>query len=301
MSGILGILRRIAAKGRFNSRTRDKVSVLAQILRENQPLSVRGAMYRGIGILWKDSSNPCYRQCGALVLKMRRLGLVPYPWIVDGTRSSDKPSSWSGLADFAETVAHAYRKDLWERQKDYVVVFTEKDAMSGVIRPVTHEYDVQLNPIRGDISETFVWSIAEEWKEIQKPIYAYYLGDHDPKGFSIEANLRKRLLGFCGRDDITWIRLAITEDDFHSDLLGFPIKLDKRGLIPSYAQAYHRQYGDRCVEVDAIPAPEIRERVREAIESHINQREWKFLKAQEAREKQNVFHLVKQIGEGDSA
>jgi hypothetical protein len=44
---ILALLQRIAIKGRFNSRTRDKVSVLAQILQENQPLSVRGAMYRG--------------------------------------------------------------------------------------------------------------------------------------------------------------------------------------------------------------------------------------------------------------
>jgi hypothetical protein len=158
-----------------SSSTADKED--AKKIAENQPITVRGAMYRGIGVLWKDSANPNYRQCGSLILKMRRLGLIPYSWITDGTRSSDKPSSWSGLADFAETVAQAYRKDLWERQPDYIEVFTEKDAMSGVIRPVTREYDVRLNPIRGDVSETFVWSIAETWKEIQKPIHAYYLGD----------------------------------------------------------------------------------------------------------------------------
>ena len=173
----------------FNASTIIQVFGLASILVENQPLTVRSAMYRGIGTLWEDSSDPNYNKCARLILQMRRLGLIPYPWIVDGTRTSDKPSSWSGLADYAETVAHAYRKDLWESQNDYIEVFVEKDAMSGVIRPITREYDVKLNPIRGFGSETFLWSIAEEWKEIEKPIYVYYLGDHDPAGLSIEREL----------------------------------------------------------------------------------------------------------------
>lgn len=50
-------------------------------------------------------------------------------------------------------------------------------------------------------------------------------------------------------------------------------------------QPYVAEFGDRCVEVDAIPASEIRRRIESAIMSHINQREWQFLQEQEAREK----------------
>ncbi len=277
----------------FNSATIVQVFGLAQILVDNQPLTVRSAMYRGIGTLWKDSSDTNYNKCSRLILQMRRLGLVPYRWIVDGTRTSDKPSSWSGLADFAETVAHAYRKDLWERQEDYIEVFVEKDAMSGVIKPITHEYDIRLNPIRGYSSETFLWGIAEEWRKIEKPIHVYYLGDHDPSGLKIETDLKRRLEGFCGFG-VEWERLAVTEDDFNSDLLGFPVK---RNDAQAKWRPYLEKHGDRCVEVDAIPAPEIRDRVRAAIESHIDSGEWAFLKEQEAREKDNVFHLVKRLGE----
>lgn len=278
----------------FNAATVVQVFGLAQILVDNQPLTVRSAMYRGIGTLWKDSSENNYDKCYWLILRMRRMGLVPYPWIVDGTRTSDKLSSWSGLADFAETMAHAYRKDLWERQKDYIEVFVEKDAMSGVIRRVTREYDVRLNPIRGFGSESFLWGIAEEWKQIEKPIYVYYLGDHDPAGLSIEEDLKRRLEGFCGFC-VEWERLAITEEDFNSDLLGFPVK---RNDAQSKWRPYLERYGDRCVEVDAIAAPEIRDRVREAIESHIDAGEWAFLKAQEARERESVFHLVTRLKNG---
>jgi hypothetical protein len=71
--------------------------------------------------------------------------------------------------------------------------------MTGVIEPATYEYDVTLRPVRGFGSETFLYNIAEEWKQIKKPIRVYYLGDHDPSGFSIEENIKKRLIEFSGR------------------------------------------------------------------------------------------------------
>ena len=95
--------------------------------------------------------------------------------------------------------------------------------MSAVIEPVTAEFDVHLNVIRGHVSETFVWNIAEEWEEIEKPIYAYYLGDHDPSGLkNIESSLNSKLSCFTEKD-LEWQRLAITSEDFQSDLLGFPV------------------------------------------------------------------------------
>lgn len=274
----------------FNAATVVQVFGLASILAENQPLTVRGAMYRGIGALWKDSSEPNYEKCSRLILQMRRLGLIPYSWIVDGTRAGDKPASWSGLEDYAETVAYLYRKDLWAKQPDYIEVFVEKDAMSGVIRPVTREYDVRLNPIRGFSSETFLWAIAEEWKEIEKPIFVYYLGDHDPAGLSIERDLRSRLEDFCNKE-VHWERLAVNDEDFADpELLGFPVK---RKDTQAKWRPYLEQYGDRCVEVDAIPAPEIRKRVEDAIESHIDQDQWRFLKDQEEREKQDILDMIR--------
>jgi hypothetical protein len=287
-----------AAFDSFNAASIVQVLGLAQILAENQPLTVRSAMYRGIGKLWEDSSDSNYRKCSGLILKMRRLGLIPYSWIVDGTRVSDKPSSWSGLADFAQTVADAYRKNLWERQEDYIEVFVEKDAMSGVIRPITREYDVKLNPIRGFGSETFLWGIAEEWKQIKKPIYVYYLGDHDPAGLSIEHDLRRRLEKFC-EFEVSWERLAITHDDFNSNLLGFDVT--KKKYPPAKLRQYLDQHGTRGVEVDAIPAPEIRARVEDSIVAHIDGREWKLLQEQEEREKTNILDLCRKIGDGEAA
>ena len=70
---------------------------------------------------------------------MPEAGQIRWDWIVDTIRQTVKPSSWSGLQDFAETVRQAYRKDFWARMPDYVEVFVEKDAMASILEDVTAE------------------------------------------------------------------------------------------------------------------------------------------------------------------
>jgi hypothetical protein len=239
--------------------------------------------------LFPDTSGRYYDACAARILDMRRAGLTPYCWISDSTRRRLKPSSWSGLEDFAESVAAAYRKNLWEHQPNYIEIFVEKDAMAGVIEPITAAYDVTLNIIRGNCSETLVYRVAEIWQGVEKPIHAYYLGDHDPSGLMIEADLRNRISGFMGGQYFGWQRLAITPADFADPkLLGFPVKRNLKQPNGYWSQ-YLRDFGDRCVEVDAIPSTEIRTRIQNVILSHVDQAEWDNLKAIEEEEKQDIL------------
>lgn len=225
-------------------------------------------------------------------------------------------------------------------------MFVEKDAMAGVLRPVTHEFDVHLNVIRGNCSETFIWSIAEAWEEIEKPIVVYYLGDHDPNGLDIERDLKERLAGFVvdskreyldsigmgafdarshlamgalkatdperfkriwsGSEDMgdlvenylpfNWHRLAITAEDFdRDDLIGFPVRQNASRAWGKRCRDYIDEHGDRCVEVDAIPANEIRARLRRAIESHIDTGAWERLKAVEQAERETIIKAFRKV------
>jgi hypothetical protein len=286
----------IAGAG-FNRVSLALAFALTQLACHYQPITVRGLMYRAQAAgLFPSTGLRYYRQTARIVLKLRREGLVPYSWIVDSTRRRLKPSSWSGLADFAEDAAFSYRRDLWSRQEDYLEFFCEKDAMAGVLEPVTNEFDVHLNVIRGHVSETFVWNVAEEWKAIDKPIFAYYLGDHDPAGLEIESSLRDKLASFTAKD-FDWQRLGITSADFADEsLLGFAVK--RSGSWREYVA----EYGNRCVEVDALPPSDIRERVKSAIESHIDAVEWEALQQTEELERQTwrqVAASFASVGNGE--
>jgi hypothetical protein len=266
-------------------------AIICQELIELNPITLRGLFYRVVSTGFLPSTDKeHYSRVGRIVTRMRRQGIIRYSWIVDSLRSTVKPSSWSGLEDFAETVRNSYRKDFWTRQENYVHVFCEKDAIAGVIQPVTREYDVALSPVRGYCSESFAYEIASQWKQIEKPIYAAYLGDYDPSGFDIERDLKGKLESLSGRK-FEWVRLGVNRDDFERYNLVrlVPKKSDRR-----FAK-FAKQHGNDCAEIDAIPANMLRDSVRDFIESHVDQCEWGRLQEIEAIEKETFCKVLQNI------
>jgi hypothetical protein len=221
---------------------------------------------------------------------LREAGFVPFSWIIDNVRSTIKPSSWSGLNEYVETVRECYRKDFWAGMPEYCHIIVEKDAIAGTLAPVTREYDVALSPIRGYVSLSFAHEIAATWNRIEKPITAYYLGDFDASGFDLERDLRAKLERYCKRP-FTWKRLAVNKEDFGAfDLIPLkPKKSDRR-----YA-AFIREHGSECAELDALPATELRRRVKEAIDRHIPQGQWERLQDVEKLEKETFTKVLNKL------
>jgi hypothetical protein len=246
-----------------------------------------------------------YSRLGRVLTTLRERGVVPFNWIIDNLRSTQKPSSWSGLGDYADVVRDCYRKDFWSHLPEYVHIFCEKDAIAGVISPVTEEYDVALSPIRGYVSLSFAHEIAEQWNGIEKSIHAYYVGDFDPSGFDLERDLREKLERYTGMtfgghlshpmpegyQVISWTRLGVNSEDFDDfNLLPLEVKRKDRRCAK-----FIQEHGEQCAELDAIPPTEIRRRIREAIESHIPQDEWQRLQEVEAAEKESFAKFMEQM------
>jgi hypothetical protein len=243
-----------------------------------------------------------YKRLGAVMTRIREAGDVPRTWLVDHTRATLKPSSWSGLADFGESVRTCYRKDFWASMPHHIEVFVEKDAVAGTVQPTTAEYDVAIRVCRGYASISFAGEIADFWAQIEKPIFAYYLGDFDPSGFDLERDLREKLERYSGRTadvdpdransfNFIWQRLGVTESDFTDhDLVRLPVKLsDNR------AAGFIREYGTDCAEIDAIPPTELRRRVSEAIELNIDVPRWNRLLQVEEAERDTLRQVVERL------
>jgi hypothetical protein len=205
-------------------------------------------------------------------------------------RSTEKPSSWAGLHDFVNTVQNAYRLDFWASLPEYVHIIAEKDAIAGVLAPITQRYDIALSPIRGYVSLSFAHEIAETWNRIDKPIFAYYVGDFDPSGFDLERDIKKKLQRYCKRP-FEWVRLGVNLEDFAEFKL-IPLKPKKKDRRYKKFVAEH---GHQCAELDALPATELRRRVEEAIKAHIPPGEWQKLQNVERLEKANFDSVMKRL------
>ena len=93
---------------------------------------------------------------------MRRAGKLPYAWLADNTRWQRKPDTHSSIQEALEDTARLYRKALWADADAYVEVWLEKDALAGVVLPVTSVYDVPLMVARGHASLSFLHSAADK-------------------------------------------------------------------------------------------------------------------------------------------
>ncbi|MBL8796938.1 MAG: hypothetical protein JNM56_23760 [Planctomycetia bacterium] len=300
-------------KTAFRSKNLGLVTRAVAILATENPMTLRHLFYRCISAGLIENSKPAYDRLKNIMVRLREEGDIPMTWLVDHVRSTLRPSSWDGLEDYAEAVRECYRKNFWANLPHCVEFFVEKDAMAGVLETVTRKYNIALHVIRGYTSISYAAMIARRWAQIRKPIFAYYVGDFDPSGFDLERDLREKLERYSDKTCIPnlqyldehldlvsrgaafststfqWNRVGVLEEDFGDyDLIRLPVKAtDKR------AAKFVDKYGeDSCAEVDAIPPSDLRERVREVIEAHIDQDEWNRLLEVERVERESLQQIA---------
>lgn len=272
---------------------RIKAAIREVLLVEN-PATVRGVFYQvaALGLIRKTESD--YQQTIIRLLSdMRREGQIPWNWIADNTRTRRKPPSFSGIASAVERTAQTYRRAMWESQPRYVEVWCEKDTLTGVLYGETAGFDIPLMTCRGYPSLTFLQSSAQVIAEQGKPTDVLYIGDHDPSGRDIPRFVERELRAFAPRAEITFTRLAVTETQIAEWSL--PSRPTKR------SDGRSRGWVGDSVDADAIPPRKLRELLRAAIESRIDQRAWDTIKKAEASERDYLKVFAKSAEEGGVA
>jgi hypothetical protein len=280
-----GQIHRAAVPGEYTGRkvrkgTQRKQDAIFRTFAEMRPtLTVRQIFYRlaVLGVVEKSARG--YRQTQYQLKVLRRSGILPYGWIADNTRWQIRPTVYNGLESAMRTWHEAYRRDLWESQQAHVEIWVEKDAIAGVISPITRQYAVPLYVARGFSSMTFAHDAAEEIKEIDKPVYIYHFGDFDPSGVSAADSLRDELVlhGSDAHFESAAVTLAQVEN------LDLPtLRVNKKD-----PRARSWPYSFVC-ELEALPADVLRNLVRECIEQHIIWYHWDSARAAEKLERQTL-------------
>ncbi len=284
-SGLLQEVRTGKGRGISEERKR-RIEAAYEILEEIEPATVRAVCYRLFTqkLISSMKVGETQKVSRDLVLA-REEGLVDWDWLVDETRAAERVGQWKDLAAYGETILRAYRKNFWQLQPVNIEVWSEKGTVRGTLAPVLNEYAITFRVMRGFGGASAVHEIAEESAGFSKPFLVFYVGDFDPSGmYMSEVDLPERLERYGGKVIIR--RLALTEKDIlDPDLPSFSVE-DKSG-DPRY-KWFKKNYGDRCWELDALPPPVLRARVRNTIEAHISNEAWERCRDVEAAERRSL-------------
>jgi hypothetical protein len=267
------------------SRRRDE---LIDIVRAMRPMTVRQVFYQATVRGLVEKSEAGYAKIQTDLVLMRRNGMLPYGWLADNTRWQRKPRTFDTIERALQETAQFYRKALWSNAKAYVEIWLEKDALSGVVMPVTSLYDVPLMVARGYASLSFLHSAAEAIAELTVPAYIYHLGDNDPSGVDAGRKIEQTLRELAPLADISFERIAVTPDQIET------WKLPTRPTKSADTRA--KTFGDVSVELDAIPPAQLRGLVEEAIQRHLPEREFEVLKQAERSEREQIMRFVEGVG-----
>lgn len=253
-------------------------------------LTLRQIYYRLVASQIIPNMQKYYIKLSRLCVKARDEGLLPESAFSDRLRQPQKPSSWHDLNEFLNTVKKSYRRDKWVTQSKYIEVWTEKDALRGVIQPITNEYGVTLLVVRGQVSRTAIYEAKERFiiaYRTGKEPHLLYFGDFDPSGLSIFNSLTERLNEMV--DSVDCQRLALTPEQIKKHKLP---QDPAKTTDPNY-KSFTKKYGDAVVELDALPPDELQELIEQSISKFVS---WSLRAREDKKEKQEINQLSKIIG-----
>jgi hypothetical protein len=262
----------------------DRRAALYEIVLAMKPMTVRQVFYQATVRSVVEKTEAGYNKVQTDLVLMRKSGALPYDWLADNTRWQRKQRSFNGVEEALEDTAKLYRKNLWATADCYAEVWLEKDALAGVVMPVTTYFDVPLMVARGYASLSFLHSAAEYIRSLDVPIFIYHLGDYDPSGVNAGEKIEETLKEMAPRSSIHFERIAV--EPWQIEEWHLPTRPTKASDTRS------RGFGEISVELDAIEPDRLRRIVAEALERCLPREQLFILKAAEKSEREIIRQLV---------
>jgi hypothetical protein len=191
---------------KLSAANKQRLQQINEIVREYQAqdlvLTLRQLYYQLVSRDIIPNKQNEYSKLSTILKEGRMSGIVDWDAIEDRLRQIDVPSAWSSPRQILETAKDTYRKNRMNGQDNYIEVWVEKDALSGVLSRVTYQYGIPIMVNRGYSSASAMFDSFNRFnRAIQREqnCKLLYLGDFDPSGIDMIRDIRDRIAEFLSR------------------------------------------------------------------------------------------------------
>ncbi len=202
----------------------------------------------------------------------RLAGLVDWSMIVDRSRSQIIEPYWKNPKHILNDAVSWFQIDPWDNQPVHMEVMIEKDALSGILVPVTRQQSIYFTATIGYPSISILHRISKRllnYLDEGKDIYILHMADHDPSGIDMTRDLADRLEMFTGYP-IAVKRLALNMEQIEQ--YGPPENPAKQ--TDTRARGYIEKYGYSSWELDALEPKVLAELVNNFVDNRRDEDLW---------------------------
>jgi hypothetical protein len=223
-----------------------------------------------------------YKKLSNLLTNARYSGHIDWLAIEDRTRVPEIPTTYSSIKELLDVASQSYQLDRWNDQDFYIELWTEKDAISSVISPITNSFQVPLVVNRGYSSASSMYSSAVRYllnsrleNYTFKKMVLLYLGDFDPSGLDMDRDIRERLREFDV--DLEVIRIGLTK----RQILKYKPPINPAKLKDTRAKEYISKHGYSSWEVDALKPDILQKLISNSILEYLDLEKFELVKEKE--------------------
>ena len=241
----------------------------------------------------KDSE---YKKLGSLLNDSRYYGFVDWDFIEDRVRVPKKNSEWDDIPDVVQSAIHSYRRNRWQDQDNYLEVWVEKDALSGVLLPITQKYHVTLMVNRGYSSASAMHDSALRFinqEDEGKETHILYLGDHDPSGIDMVHDIKNRMSIFGS--DVIVDRIALNMNQIKR----YNPPPNPAKITDPRAKDYIERFGNTSWELDALNPKQLNKLLDDEIQRLMDLDKYNYWCKLEQYEKIQLQQIAKTINVED--
>ncbi len=225
-------------------------------------VTLRQLHYQFVARGYMPNTKATYTKiCEAMQLG-RMAGMIDWSVIEDRTRILRSRPRWDDPSDILASCADCFHVDYWQKQRQRVELWIEKDALLGVIEDTCDHWDCPYFSCRGYPSTSELHEASLRIKKSRSRGQGFkilYCGDHDPSGLDMCEYITRMLREFGAK--VEFKRIALNMEQI--ERLNPPPNLVKDS--DSRAKEYCRLYGDECWELDTLPPKELNDIVETEI------------------------------------
>lgn len=198
--------------------------IIEEYRRQKYILTLRQLYYQLVtrDVIPNKSSE--YSKLSTLLKEGRMGGIVDWDAIEDRLRKPSQPASWDTPADAMDSLIAQYKKPRMFGQDNYIEVWVEKDALSGVLKRVTEPYHIPILVNRGYSSASAMYDSYRRFESAlgrKQKVTVLYLGDFDPSGIDMIRDIKDRISEFLIASKYIANKFSQLYDDLdeHEDII----------------------------------------------------------------------------------
>lgn len=261
--------------------------IIEEYAAEGYRLTLRQLYYQLVSRDVIANNQKEYSKLSSLLVKGRMGGEVDWDIIEDRIRVPFIPYYVSDIKGAIQDTIDQYRLDRMKDQPVYIELWVEKDALSGVLKPISSYYHIHLMVNRGYSSASAMYDASKRFlRNDDKQGFILYLGDHDPSGLDMIRDIQSRLNEFGANVEVEALALT-TEQVKKYNPPPNPAKFqDPR------ASCYIEKFGRVSWEVDSLNPKILNSLIKNRINQLINIELFNKVIKQEEKDK-NILRKIK--------